>query len=96
MMSKNLMFNPGKMEVLLGGGWVGQLSDPDVDISPVLDGVSPPLKAQIHSLRMLLDCQLLLDNQVAVVAKSAYYQLRLIRHHLFWRRKFSPQYFIPL
>lgn len=62
------------MEVLL----VGQVSDPCTGITPILDGVAFPLKAQVlHLGVLLLYPQLLLGNQVAAVATLAYCQLML-------------------
>ncbi|XP_053142271.1 uncharacterized protein LOC128340742 [Hemicordylus capensis] len=69
-----LRLNPDKTEVLLVGGssaWVN-------DVQPVLDGVARPLKDQVHILGVLLDPAPSLEVQVASMAQSAFYQLRLI------------------
>ncbi|XP_053155745.1 uncharacterized protein LOC128346445 [Hemicordylus capensis] len=70
-----LRLNPDKTEVLLVGcssAWVN-------DVQPVLDGVALPLKDQVHSLGVPRDPALSLEAQVASVARSAFYQFRLIR-----------------
>ncbi|XP_061443806.1 uncharacterized protein LOC133365612 isoform X9 [Rhineura floridana] len=74
MRTNKLRLNPDKTEMLLVGG----SSDQMVDVQPVLDGVALPLKEQIHSLRVLLESSLSLETQVASVARSAFYQLRLV------------------
>lgn len=74
MMANKLRLNPDKTEVLL----VGHVSDPSTGITPMLVGAACPLKAQVHSFWVLLEPKLLLDSQVAAVATSASYQLRLI------------------
>ena len=48
------------------------------DVHPVLDGVALPIKDRFHSVGVLLDPELSLDAQVNSVAKSTFYQLRLI------------------
>lgn len=45
---------------------------------PVLDGVTLPLKEQVHSLGVLLDLSVPLEAQMASVAWIAFYQLRLL------------------
>ncbi|KAF7238180.1 Complement C1q-like protein 3 [Varanus komodoensis] len=74
MRANKLSLNPDKTEVLLvcsAGLQVG-------GFDPVLDGVALPLKDRVHSLGVLLDPELSLEFQVAVVARSAFLQLRLI------------------
>lgn len=44
----------------------------------MLDGIELPLKAPVRNLGVLLDSALLLEVQVAAVARNAYYQLRLL------------------
>ena len=70
-----LRLNPDKTEVLL----VRKSTTRVLDYHPTLDGVALPLKEQVRSLGVLLDPQLLLDSQVAAVARGAFAQLRLIR-----------------
>ena len=57
---------------------VGGSSDQMVGVQTVLDGVAIPLKEQVHSLVVLLEPSLSLEAQVASVAWSAFYQLRLV------------------
>ena len=47
-------------------------------VQPVLDGVALPLKEQVRSLGVLLEPSLSLEAKVASVARSAFYQLRLV------------------
>ena len=75
-MRKNkLKLNPDKMEVLAVKGHNLGLEV----CQPVLDGVTLPLKDCDHSLRVLLDPSLQMTAQIDVTARSAYYQLRLLR-----------------
>ncbi|XP_053104853.1 leucine-rich repeat-containing protein 39 isoform X1 [Hemicordylus capensis] len=75
-----LRLNPDKTEVLIVRGW--NLRD-DFDL-PVLDGVTLPQKEHVRSLEVLLDPSLSLVSQVETVARSAFYQLRMIcQLHLF-------------
>ena len=74
MRANKLRLNPDKMEVLLAGGSPVQLGD----IHPVLDGVALPLKYWVFSLGVLLDPELSLEAQVNSLAKSTFYQLRLL------------------
>ncbi|XP_061441792.1 uncharacterized protein LOC133364873 [Rhineura floridana] len=69
-----LKLNPDKTEMLLVDGF----SDRMVDIYPVLDGVTLPLKDQVRSLGVFLDSSLSLEAQVASVVRNAFYQLRLV------------------
>lgn len=48
--------------------------DPEIRISSVLDGIALLLKEQICSLGVLLDLGFLLDEEVAVMARSAFKQ----------------------
>ena len=48
----------------------------------ILNGITFPLKKQVCSLGVLLDSSLGLDAQVAMVARSAFSQLKLV-HQLF-------------
>ncbi|XP_061470050.1 uncharacterized protein LOC133379228 [Rhineura floridana] len=74
MRANKLKLNPNKTEMLLVGGPSAQM----VDVRPVLDGVTLPLKEQVRSLGVLLDPLLSLEAQVASVAQNAFYQLRLV------------------
>ena len=56
---------------------VNQKADQGIGVQPVLDGVTLPLKTQVHSLGVLLDLSLRVDSQVLAVAKSAFAQLKL-------------------
>ena len=71
MRANKLRLNPDKTDVLLVGG----SSDRMVGVQPVLDGVALPLKEQVRSLGVLLEPSLSLEAQVA---RSAFYQLRLV------------------
>ncbi|XP_061451815.1 uncharacterized protein LOC133369973 [Rhineura floridana] len=73
MRANKLKLNPDKTEMLLVNGSPDQL-----DVRPVLDEVTLPLKEQVRSLGVLLDPSLSLEAQVASVARSAFYQLRLV------------------
>lgn len=44
----------------------------------MLDGVVPTRKADIHSLGILMDKELVLEVQVVAMSRSVYYQLRLL------------------
>ena len=57
---------------------VGGSSDRMVGVQPLLDGVAVPLKEQVCSLGLLLEPSLSLEAQVALVTRSAFYQLRLV------------------
>ncbi|XP_061477478.1 uncharacterized protein LOC133381914 [Rhineura floridana] len=74
MRTNKLRLNPDKTEMLLVDGF----SDRMVDIYPVLDGVTLPLKEQVRSLGVILDSCLTLEAHVASVARNAFYQLRLV------------------
>ncbi|XP_061438561.1 protein arginine N-methyltransferase 8 isoform X6 [Rhineura floridana] len=74
MTTSKLRLNPDKTEMLLVDGF----SDQMVDIYPVLDGVTLPLKEQVCSLGIILDSSLSLEAHVASVARNAFYQLRLV------------------
>ena len=74
MRANKLKLNPDKTEMLL----VGDSSDRMVGAQPVLDGIALPLKEQVCSLGVLLEPSLSLEAQVASVAQSAFYQLRLV------------------
>ncbi|XP_061460454.1 uncharacterized protein LOC133373973 [Rhineura floridana] len=73
MRANKLKLNPDKTEMLLVNGSPDQL-----DVRPVLDEVTLPLKEQVRSLGVLLDPSLSLEAQVASVARSAFYQFRLV------------------
>nr|GFC52549.1 hypothetical protein [Tanacetum cinerariifolium] len=73
--ANKLKLNPDKTEVLL----VQKSTTQVLDHRPALNGVVLPLKEQVRSLGVLLDAQLLLDSQVAAVARGAFAQLRLVR-----------------
>ncbi|XP_053111605.1 uncharacterized protein LOC128327198 [Hemicordylus capensis] len=70
-----LKLNPSKTEVLIVEA---QNQRGELDL-PVLDGVTFPQKEQVCSLGVLLDPGLTLVSQVEAMARSAFYQLRLIR-----------------
>ena len=53
-------------------------ADEGIGILTVVDGVTLPLKIQVHSLGVLLDSSLSLDAQVSAVALSAFAQLKLV------------------
>ena len=74
MRANKLKLNPDKTEMLLVSG----SSERIVGVQPVLDGVALPLKEQVRSLGVLLEPSLSLEAQVALVAWSAFYQLRLV------------------
>ncbi|KAF7253829.1 Lymphoid-restricted membrane protein [Varanus komodoensis] len=63
-----------KTEVLL----VGRLGFGEGELNLVLNGVALPLRDKVHSLGVLLDPELSLEAQVTAVARSAFFQLRLI------------------
>ena len=69
-----MKLNPDKTEVLL----VSQKADQGTGIQLVLDGVTLPLKTQVHSFCVLLNSALSLDAQVSEVAKGAFAQLKLV------------------
>lgn len=71
-MKNKLKLNPDKVEVLLAGSSLGPCT-------LKLDGVSLPLKASVHTLRVLLDP--LFEQQAAAVTKNAEYQLQLVHQH---------------
>uniref|UniRef100_A0A670ISF5 Reverse transcriptase domain-containing protein n=1 Tax=Podarcis muralis TaxID=64176 RepID=A0A670ISF5_PODMU len=75
MAANRLRLNPDKTEVLFWGdrGWAG------VGDSLVLNGVTVPLKDQVHSLGVILDSQLSMEAQVNSVSRVAVYQLHLVR-----------------
>ncbi|KAF7246709.1 Proton myo-inositol cotransporter [Varanus komodoensis] len=68
------VYNPDKTEVLLVGG--SGFGEGDLDL--VLNGVALPLKDKVRSLGVLLDPELSLEAQVTAVARSTFFQLRLI------------------
>lgn len=83
-----MKLDPDYTAVLLVGG----KSVLGFKVSPVLDGVALSLKEQLRILGMLLDTSLLLDKQVA---RSAFYQLRLVslswpENGLSWPEKVWP------
>uniref|UniRef100_A0A803TU59 Reverse transcriptase domain-containing protein n=1 Tax=Anolis carolinensis TaxID=28377 RepID=A0A803TU59_ANOCA len=75
MRANKLKLNPDKTEVLQ----VSRSTDRGTGWLPVLEGVALPLKAQVHSLGVLLDSSLSLDAQVLAVARRAFAQLKLVR-----------------
>ena len=75
--ANKLKLNPDKTEMLQ----VSRKVDEGLRILSVLDGVTLPLKTQVHSSGVLLDSCLSLDVQVSAVARSAFAQLKLV--HLF-------------
>ncbi|XP_061485295.1 uncharacterized protein LOC133385720 isoform X1 [Rhineura floridana] len=72
--ANRLKLNPDKTETLLVSAFYAQM----VDVYPVLDGVTLPLKEQVRSLGVLFDPSLSLEAQVASVARNAFYHLRLV------------------
>ncbi|KAF7243701.1 Pleckstrin-likey domain-containing family M member 3 [Varanus komodoensis] len=74
MRANKLNLSSDKMEVLLVGRLRFQVSDFDL----VLHRVALPLKDRVHSLGVLLDPELSVEFQVAVVARSMFVQLWLI------------------
>ena len=72
---KNPKLNPDKMEVLAVKG-----HNLGLEVSePFLDGATLPLKDCVCSLGVLLDPSLQMTAQIDAAARSAYYQLWLIR-----------------
>lgn len=72
-----LKLNPDKTKVLL----VNRKSGPGFKMPSILDGVVLPLKDQVHSLEALLGPpSILLDNQMATVARSGFYQVHLVTY----------------
>lgn len=71
MRANKLKRNRDKMGVLL----VGQ-TDPEIDVTLILDGVSFLLKEKIHSLGVLPDPRLLLDKHV--IARGIFQQFQLV------------------
>ncbi|KAF7243157.1 Ephrin type-A receptor 4 [Varanus komodoensis] len=74
MRANKLKLNPDKMEVLL----VGESGFGEGELNLVLNGVALPLRDKVRSLGVLLDPELSLEAQVTAVARSAFFQLRLI------------------
>ncbi|KAF7240874.1 putative RNA-directed DNA polymerase from transposon BS [Varanus komodoensis] len=74
MRANKLKLNPDKTEVLLVGG----SSFGEGELNLVLNGVALPLRDKVRSLGVLLDPELSLEAQVTAVARSAFFQLRLI------------------
>uniref|UniRef100_A0A803TWJ5 Reverse transcriptase domain-containing protein n=1 Tax=Anolis carolinensis TaxID=28377 RepID=A0A803TWJ5_ANOCA len=74
MRANKLKLNPDKTEVLL----VSHKAEQGTGLQPVLDGVTLPLKTQVHSLGVLLDSSLSLEPQVSVMAREAFAELRLV------------------
>ncbi|KAF7247744.1 Reverse transcriptase-like protein [Varanus komodoensis] len=74
MRANKLKHNPDKTEVLLVGG----LGFREGDLDLVLNGVALPLRNKIRSLGVLLNPELSLEAQVTAVARSTFFQLRLI------------------
>ncbi|KAF7242656.1 Inactive N-acetylated-alpha-linked acidic dipeptidase-like protein 2 [Varanus komodoensis] len=74
MMANKLKLNPDKTEVLLvGGSGFGE-----GELNLVLNGVALPIGDKVRSLGVLLDPELSLEAQVTAVARSAFFQLRVI------------------
>ncbi|XP_061474960.1 small ribosomal subunit protein uS7 isoform X1 [Rhineura floridana] len=69
--ANRLKLNPDKTETLLVSAFSAQM----VDVHPVLDGVTLPLKEQVRSLGVLFDPSLSLEAQVA---RNAFYHLQLV------------------
>ncbi|KAF7239025.1 Heparan-alpha-glucosaminide N-acetyltransferase [Varanus komodoensis] len=74
MRANKLKLNPDKTEVLLFGG----LGFGEGELNLVLNGVALPLRDKVRSLGVLLNPELSLEAQVTAVARSAFFQLRLI------------------
>ncbi|KAF7237627.1 cGMP-inhibited 3',5'-cyclic phosphodiesterase A [Varanus komodoensis] len=74
MRANKLNLNPDKTEALLVGG--SGFGEGGFDL--VLNGVALPLRDKVRSLGVLLDPELSLEAQVTAVARSAFFQLRLI------------------
>ncbi|KAF7252094.1 RutC family protein in vnfA 5'region [Varanus komodoensis] len=74
MSANKLKLNSDKMEVLLVGGSGFR----EGELNLVLNGVALPLRDEVHSLGVLLDPELSLEAQMTAVARSAFFQLRLI------------------
>ncbi|XP_061477657.1 uncharacterized protein LOC133382019 [Rhineura floridana] len=74
MRANKLKLNPDKTETLLVSSLPAQM----VDVHPVLDGVTLPLKEQVRSLGVLFGPSLSLEAQVASVARNAFYHLRFV------------------
>ena len=70
--ANKLKFNPDKTEVLL----FIQKADEGIGILPVLDGVTLPLKTQVHSLGMLLDSSLSLDAQLLADGQKCFWTIK--------------------
>ncbi|KAF7246016.1 Potassium voltage-gated channel subfamily KQT member 4 [Varanus komodoensis] len=80
MRANELKLKPDKMEVLLVSGSGFQV----IDFGPVLYGIALPLKDRGRSLAVLLDPELSLEAQVAMVVRSAFLLLWLIHQlHLY-------------
>ncbi|XP_053150941.1 nuclear receptor subfamily 2 group F member 6 isoform X4 [Hemicordylus capensis] len=69
--TNKLKLTPDKTEVL----WVRRTDHPSKEVNLVLEGVTLSLKDKVRSL----DPTLSLEAQVAVVCRSAFYQLQLVR-----------------
>uniref|UniRef100_A0A8D2L5S4 Reverse transcriptase domain-containing protein n=1 Tax=Varanus komodoensis TaxID=61221 RepID=A0A8D2L5S4_VARKO len=74
MRANKLKLSPGKTEVLLVGG--SGFGEGDLDL--VLNGVALPLMDKVCSLGVLLNPELSLEAQVTAVARSTFFQLRLV------------------
>ncbi|KAF7250062.1 Receptor-type tyrosine-protein phosphatase gamma, partial [Varanus komodoensis] len=73
-MRAKLKLNPDKTEVLLVGG----LGFGEGDLNLVLNGVALSLRDKVRTLGVLLNPELSLEAQVTAVARSTFFQLRLI------------------
>lgn len=72
-----LRLKSDKMEVL----FLGPDSTLGIECDLNLDEVVPPQKDQVHSLTVLLDSALLLDQHVAAMAMGTFHQFRLLFRH---------------
>lgn len=72
--NNRLQLNPGKTEWL----WVNGSSVSGTLSSLELDGIALPQTDPVHNLGVLLDSRLLLEEQVAAMARRAFAQLRVV------------------
>lgn len=76
---KKLTLNPDKMEIQLVGPDLALISEHGLIL--MLGGVELTQKDFVRSLEVLLAPALLLDKQVAAVARNVFYLLWLICQH---------------
>ncbi|KAF7245550.1 hypothetical protein EYD10_08337 [Varanus komodoensis] len=74
MRANKLKLNPDKTEILLAGGSGFR----EGELNLVLNRVALPLRDKVRSMGVLLDPELSLEAQLTAVARSAFFQLRLI------------------